>query len=308
MNPSLHPGRAWLVSALLCLNAQAAADRQSFDQPDQAAAALVQAAAAFDVPALKRILGPDCEDIVSSEDPVMDKQRAVAFAAKAKQKLKIESDAADAAKATITVGEDSYPLPIPLIKDNGKWTFDTRSGRDEILRRNIGANELDAIAICRLYVSAQHQYAAIKHDGATVHQYAQRILSSPGKQDGLAWQGANGAWEGPLGEGVAKALEQGYVQQVKPQPYHGYHFKVLKGQGPDAPLGSLDFVIHGAMIGGFALAAAPAEYGVTGVKSFIVSHSGTVYEKDLGPDTVAAFAKLELFNPDSSWVATEDRW
>jgi hypothetical protein len=304
---------AILASGLLCLVSQAAPKaaaptQKQFDTPQQAADSLVQAAASFQVPALKEILGPDSEDIVASEDPVMDKERTLTFAAKAKEKQAIKIDPQNPDQAILSVGEDAFPLPIPIVKKDGKWSFDTKAGREEILNRRIGANELDAITICRGYVEAQHEYAADKHDGAIVNQYAQRIISTPGKQDGLAWKNADGTWEGPVGEGIARALEQGYSEKNKPQPYHGYYFKVLKGQGPAAPLGELDFVIKGAMIGGFALAAAPAEYQVTGVKTFIVSHTGIVYEKDLGPDTLEAFQKMELFNPDDSWKPTEDEW
>jgi Protein of unknown function (DUF2950) len=314
MKTSNHPITTLLASGLLCVISQAAPEaaapsaQKSFDTPQQAADSLIQAAASFQVPALKEILGPESEDIVSSEDPVMDKERAVAFAGKAKEKQTIEIDPENPNQATLSVGEDAFPMPIPIIKKDGKWSFDTAAGREEILNRRIGANELDAITICRGYVESQHEYAATKHDGAMVHQYAQRIISTPGKRDGLAWKNADGTWEGPVGENIAKALEQGYSDKGKPQPYHGYLFKVLKGQGPAAPLGQLDFVIKGSMIGGFALAAAPAEYEVTGVKTFIVSHTGIVYEKDLGPDTLEAFRKMELFNPDESWTATDDEW
>lgn len=313
MKPSKHSIPAILASGLLSLVSQAAPEvaastQKQFDTPQQAAESLVQAAASFQVAALKEILGPDSEDIVASEDPVMDKERTVAFAAKAKEKKAIEIDPENPNQAILSVGEDAYPLPIPIVKKDGKWSFDTEAGREEILNRRIGTNELDAITICRGYVEAQHEYATNKHDGAIVNQYAQRIISTPGKQDGLAWKGSDGTWEGPVGEGIAKALEQGYSDKSKSQPYHGYYFKVLKGQGPAAPLGELDFVIKGAMIGGFALAAAPADYQVTGVKTFIVSHTGIVYEKDLGPETLAAFQKMELFDPDDSWTPTEDEW
>lgn len=303
-----------LASGILCLISQAASEaptpsiQKQFDTPQQAADSLIQATAAFDVPALKEILGPDSEDIIASEDPVMDKERALAFAAKAKEKRSLETDPENPDHVTLSVGEDAFPLPIPIVRKDGKWSFDTEAGHEEILNRRIGANELDAIAICRGYVEAQHEYASTKHDGARVHQYAQRIISTPGKQDGLAWKNEDGTWQGPVGEEIAKALEQGYSETNKPQPYRGYYFKVLKGQGPAAPLGQLNFVISDAMIGGFALAAAPAEYGVTGVKTFIVSYTGVVYEKDLGPDTLEAFQKMELFNPDDSWQPTEDEW
>jgi len=282
--------------------------QKQFNTPKEAAESLVQAAASFDVPALKEILGPDATDIVSSEDPVADKNKATAFAAKAKEKTNVGMDPKHANQAIVTVGNDDFPLPIPIVKKQGKWVFDTKIGRQEILNRRIGANELDAIAICRGFVEAQQQYAQEKHDDSKVNQYAQRIISTPGKHDGLAWQNADGTWGGPVGQGIANALEQGYTQKSQPQPYHGYYFNVLKGQGPAAPMGQMDFVVDGAMIGGFALAAAPAQYRVTGVKTFIVGPNGVVYEKDLGPDTLKTFQEMERYNPDKGWHATDDEW
>src|SRR4029077_3120433 len=234
--------------------------QKQFDTPQQAADALVQVATNFDVAAAKEILGPDSEDIVASEDPVQDKNRAAEFAAKAKEKMSVQTDKKNPNQAIVLVGNDDFPLPIPLVKQKGKWFFDTKVGREEILNRRVGANELNAIGICRGFVEAQHEYALERHDGSKVNQYAQRIISSPGKHDGLAWQNADGTWGGPVGEEVAKALEQGYTERTK--PFHGYYFKVLKGQGPAGPLGQMDFVVKGAMIGGFALAAAPAQYRV----------------------------------------------
>ena len=280
--------------------------QKEFDTPKQAADSLLEAAETFDVATLKEILGPDSEDLVASEDPVMEKNHAVAFAAKAKEKNSVEIDKKDPNRAILIVGNDDFPLPIPIVKRKGKWLFDTKVGREEILNRRIGANELNAIQICRGFVEAQHDYAQDKHDGSKVNQYAQRIISSPGKQDGLAWQNADGTWTGPIGEGVAKALEEGYSNPSNPQPYHGYYFKVLKGQGPDAPMGEMEFVVGGAMIGGFALAATPAEYRVTGVQTFIVGPDGVVYEKDLGPDTLKTFQSMDKYNPDKSWKVTED--
>jgi Protein of unknown function (DUF2950). len=278
--------------------------QKQFDTPKQAADALIQVAANFDVAAAKEILGPDGEDIVSSEDPVQDKNRAAEFAANAKEKTSVEIDKKNPNHAILLVGKDDFPLPIPIVKQTGKWFFDTKVGREEILNRRIGANELNAIQICRGFVEAQHEYAMDKHDGSKVNQYAQRIISSQGKQDGLAWQNADGTWGGPVGEEVGEALEQGYTERVK--PYHGYYFKVLKGQGPAAPMGEMDFVVGGAMIGGFALAAAPAEYRVTGVQTFIVGPDGVVYEKDLGPDTLKTFQSMDKYNPDKTWKVTED--
>ncbi|KAB2637729.1 MAG: DUF2950 domain-containing protein [Verrucomicrobia bacterium] len=328
MNASKQLIPAILISGFLCLVGQAATPggnempakrekaaaavpppkQKEFDTPEQAADSLVQAAAAFEVPALREILGPDSGDIIASEDPVMDKQRALAFVAKAKEKQAIEINPQHPDKAILAVGEDAFPLPIPLVRKNTKWTFDTKAGVREILLRRIGANELDAIAICHGFVEAQLEYAQTKHDDSIVNQYAQRIISTAGKQDGLAWQNTDGTWAGPVGEGIAKALEQGYAKKDKPQPYHGYYFKVLTGQGPAAPMGQIDFVVRKAMIGGFALAATPAEYQVTGVKTFIVSHTGIVYEKNLGAKSLDLFQNMERYNPDKSWQPTADEW
>ena len=294
-----------VVSYTTFQSAIADVEQRQFDTPQQAADALIQVAATFDPAAAKEILGPGSEDIVSSEDSIADKNQAQACAAKAKEKLSIQVNKKDPNQAIITVGSDDYPLPIPLVKQSGKWRFDTKLGRQEILRRRIGADELNAIAICRGYVEAQHEYAAEKHDDTKVNQYAQKIISTPGKQDGLAWQNKDGSWGGPVGPEVAKALQEGY--SAKPDTaYHGYYFKVLKGQGPAAPMGQMDFVIGGAMIGGFGLAAAPADYRVTGVKTFIVGPDGKVYEKDLGKDTLKVFQGLDRYNPDQTWHETPD--
>jgi len=279
--------------------------QKQFDTPKQAADALILVATNLDVAAAKEILGPDGEDIISSEDPVMDKNRATKFANKAKEKTSIEVDKKNSNHAILLVGNDDFPLPIPIVKQKGKWFFDTKVGREEILNRRVGENELNAIEICRGFVEAQHDYAQGKHDNAKVNQYAQHILSTPGKHDGLAWQNPDGTWGGPVGEEVAKALQEGYKAE-RGTPYHGYYFKVLKGQGPAAPMGEMDFMVGGAMIGGFALAAAPAEYRVTGVMTFIVGPDGVVYEKDLGPDTLKMFHSMDKYDPDKTWKVTED--
>jgi Protein of unknown function (DUF2950) len=279
------------------------ADQKQFASPKEAAAALVQAAASFDTAALKEILGPESEDLVTSEDPVQDKNRAVAFAEKAKEKSSLEKKGDH---AILEVGKDDFPLPIPIVKQKGKWVFDTKVGKEEILNRRIGSNELDAITVCRGFDDAQKEYAQEKHDDSKVNQYAQKIISTPGKHDGLAWKNPDGTWSGPVGEEVAKALEEGYTEKGK--PYHGYYFKVLKKQGAAAPGGEIDFMVGGAMIGGFGLAAAPAEYRVTGVKTFIVGPDGVVYEKDLGPDTLKTFQAMDSYNPDKTWKVTDDDW
>jgi hypothetical protein len=209
------------------------------------------------------------------------------------------ADPKNPSRMILTIGDEDWPSPVPIVRAQKGWRFDSKAGRQEILYRRIGGNELDAIQICRGYVEAQHEYASKKRDGSRVNQYAQRIISTSGKQDGLAWKTADGKWEGPIGENIAKVITEGYSD--KSQPYHGYYFKVLKGQGPAAPMGELDYVVKGVMIGGFALVAAPADYAVTGVKTFLVSHTGVVYEKDLGEKTLETFKAMERFNPDKTW-------
>jgi hypothetical protein len=282
--------------------ASAGVSPKKFDTPQQAADALVDAAEKFDVRALVDIFGSDGDDIVLFGEYAQDRQRASDFAAQAHEKKSVSVDPAKGSRAFVLVGNEDWPFPIPLVKVGDKWSFDAKAGRQELLYRRIGSNELDAIAICRGYVDAQQEYALEKREGYDVHQYAQRIVSSPGKQDGLAWQNTDGSWDGPVGENIARALEQGYTTNAgKTEPYHGYFFKILKGQGPAAPLGQLDYVVKGVMIGGVGLAAAPAEYGETGLKSFMVSQDGVVYERDLGPASLDEFMKMDRFNPDSSW-------
>jgi hypothetical protein len=278
--------------------------QRTFASAKAAADAFVTAAEKFDVPALTAILGPDGIDLVVTEDAVQDKNLAAGFAAMAREKLTVVPDPADPKSATLNVGPGDWPMPIPVVKDGKTWRFDTDAGREEVFLRRIGQNELDAIQACRNYVKAQHEYASQKRDGARVNQYAQRVISTPGRQDGLAWVKSDGTIGGPLADGVARAIAEGY-HEIN-EPVHGYYFKVLKGQGPSARLGELDFVVQGAMIGGFALVAAPADYEKTGVKTFIVSHEGVVYEKDLGPGTLEVFRIMERFNPDESWNPVEE--
>jgi len=284
----------------------AAGTQETFATAQKAADALIKAASDYDLAALHKILGAAGEDLVASEDQVQDKNLAVEFAERAKRKTSVVTDPKNPNRATLVVGNADWPMPIPIVKRNGKWLFDTKAGRQEMLYRRIGSNELDAIQICRGYVDAQEEYSLEKHDGSAVNQYAQRVISTPGKHDGLVWKNPDGTLGGPIAENIADAIQQGYADKAK--PYHGYYFKILKGQGPAAPLGQMDFVVEGSMIGGFALAAAPAEYRVTGVKTFIVSYEGTVYQKDLGPDTLKIFQAMELYNPDKTWQPTFDGW
>jgi hypothetical protein len=295
---------ASLLGALLLLPPVARAGsappaQKTFPSAQAAAEALVSAAETFDVPALKAILGPEGIDLVVTEDTVLDEIQAKEFAATAREKLVVATDPKNAKKATLIAGKGEWPLPIPIVEVGSAWRFDTLAGRQEILLRRIGRNELDAIEVCRGFVEAQDEYASQRRDGAPVNQYAQKIISTPGKQDGLAWRNPDGTWGGPVGEPIARAIAEGYRDRY--EPYHGYYFKVLKGQGPSAPLGQLDFVIQGVMIGGFALVAAPADYEKTGVMTFLVSHDGVVWQKDLGPKTLEVFRAMERFDPDKSW-------
>ena len=276
---------------------------RQFATPDEAVAAMVTAAERYDVPELKAILGPDGEDLVTSEDTVLDRNNLMAFAAEARQHQRLEFDSTNTS-AVLSVGSGDWPMPIPLVQERGTWYFDVAEGKDEVLRRRIGRNELDAIDICRTYVEAQREYARARHDGARVNQYAQHVVSTGSKRNGLAWRVADGSWQGPMNEEIARFIAEGYTDRS--EPLHGYYFKILKGQGPDAPMGEMDFVVKGAMIGGFAMVAAPAEYGVTGIKTFIVSHNATVYEKDLGEESLAQFKAMERYNPDSTWRAVQD--
>lgn len=272
-----------------------------FASPEEAATALVDATGRFDIPALTAILGEAGRPLFDSEDEVLDRQRAMEFAEQARDSLRIERDSSGRV-ATISVGKGDWPLPIPIVEEGGQWTFDAVAGVHEVLLRRIGENEEDAIEATRNYVRAQREYARVRHDGARINQFAQRIVSTPGKRDGLAWQAEDGTWQGPIGEGIGRAIEEGYSDRR--EPVHGYYFKVLKGQGPHARNGAIDFVVRGAMIGGFGLVAAPADYRVTGVMTFIVNQDGVVYEKDLGEGSVEAFKAMELFDPDSTWQPT----
>jgi hypothetical protein len=277
---------------------------KTFDSPEKAADALVDAAEKFDQATLVQIFGPGGEDIVFTGEVAQDRKHAIDFAAEAREKKSVSVDPKTGTRAFLLVGNEDWPFPVPIVKNGDKWSYDPKAGRQELMYRRIGANELDAIQICHGYVEAQYDYAFQPREGYTVNQYAQRIVSTPGTQDGLAWQNSDGTWEGPIGEKIARAIEQGY--NLEAEPYHGYFFKILKGQGPAAPLGEMDYVVKGAMIGGFALVAAPAEYAVTGVKTFIVSQDGVVYEKDFGPETLNEFQKMERFNSDKSWSPVTD--
>jgi hypothetical protein len=293
-----------MIGALLCSAASAAIAQQAFKTPDDAATALVNAAKAGDMKALITVLGPDGEDVVSSGDEVADAATREKFvtAYDAKHRISMEGDS----KAILVVGQDDFPLPIPIVRKDGMWRFDTAEGLDEILFRRIGENELDAIQAALTYVDAQNEYADKDRTGAGANAYAQRIISQPGKKDGLYWPTSQGEEPSPLGELVAQATAQGYRVGGGRTPFHGYYFKILTKQGPAAPGGELDYVVNGKMIGGFALVAYPAEYRNSGVMTFIVSHAGDVYQKDLGPNTDKLAERMSSFNPDSTWQKVAD--
>ena len=280
-----------------------ASAEQSFKTADAAVDALVSAARSNDRKALMEILGRGSSDIVSSGDPVADTasyQRFVS-AYDAKHQLSMEGDN----KAIMIIGQEDYPFPIPIVRENGTWRFDTGAGREEIIYRRIGANELDTIQTSLAYVDAQNDYAEKDRTGAGKGVYAQHIVSSPGKKDGLYWPDVQGEDQSPLGELAAEAAKQGYRVGAGRIPYHGYYYKILTKQGAAAPGGELDYVVNGKMIGGFALVAYPAQYRNSGVITFIVNHNGQVYQKDLGPHTTAIVEKMTSFNPDKTWEKTE---
>jgi len=283
--------------AIFCAAAAPATAQQVFQSPDEAAAALAAAVKTGDKKEMLKVFGPDGEDIISSGDEVSDASYREKFttAYDAKHSTVTEGDK----KAVLMLGAKDYPFPVPLVRRKTGWQFDTEAGREEVLFRRIGHNELDAMQTSLAYVDAQNEYAD-KDRGAGPGVYAQRIVSTPGHKNGLYWP-ADGD-ESPFGELAAQASGEGYKVGGGPQPFHGYYFRILTKQGPHASGGELDYVVNGKMIGGFALVAYPAEYGNSGVMTFIVNHAGTVYQKNLGPDTAELAKRISSFDPDKSWT------
>jgi hypothetical protein len=290
------------VAMLLCAATSIANAQRAFKTPDEAASALVSAAKTGDKKAAISVLGPDGNDIISSGDEVADAATRQKFVAAYDAKHQIAMEGND--KATLVIGDQDYPLPIPLIRKVGMWKFDTAAGRQEILARRIGKDELDAIQSCLAYVDAQNDYAAKDRTGSGA--YAQRIVSRPGKKDGLYWPTSQGEDPSPLGALIAEATTQGYRVGAGRTPYHGYYFKILTKQGAAALGGEMEYVVRGKMIGGFALVAYPAEYRNSGVMTFIVNHDGTIFQKDLGPNTAKLAQRMAAFNPDKSWQKVAD--
>ena len=274
----------------------------TFDSPGQAVKTLIDALRANDSAQLMSILGPGGDQIISSGDDVADTQNRQKFldSYDAKHQLTID----DNGSVTLDVGADDWPLPIPLVNDGGVWRFDTQAGLDEILNRRIGENELATIQVCLAIVDAQQDYVQQNPGGGDPPQYAQKFFSDPGQKNGLYWPTTDADSSSPLGPLLADAADQGYTipsTSGAPTPYHGYFYRMLKSQGSSAEGGACDYVVDGKMIGGFAAVAYPAQYGNSGVMTFIVNYDGTVFEKDLGADTESVAKAMTAYDPDSSW-------
>jgi Protein of unknown function (DUF2950) len=303
MNKFLAMLTSLTAAIFIAASASVAMAQEDYQTPQAAVDALVATAKSGDQKAALVVLGRDGEDIISSGDKVSDDAVRARFVASydAKHQITMDGDS----KATLVIGDNDYPVPIPLERNkNGTWSFDTDAGRREILYRRIGHNELSAIQTCLAYFDAQNDYAA-KDRGAGAGVYAQRFISAPGKKDGLYWPAAQGEEESPLGELFAAATRQGYHAGEGRSPYHGYYYKILTRQGPSAVGGAVNYIVDGKMIGGFALVAYPAEYRNSGVMTFIVNHDGTVFQKDLGRDTADVAEAMTSFNPDPGWKKAE---
>jgi hypothetical protein len=298
-----NASRLLLGAALLGWAIAPAFAQERFNTPDAAVDALVSAARSGDAKAIVAVLGPDGNAIVSSGDPVADTNTREKFVAEYDAKHAIEPEG-DGTR-TLVIGNDDWPFPIPLVNKAGEWQFDTEAGLDEILRRRVGRNELSAIQVARAYVQAQNEYAELDPAGLGRGVYAQRIVSHPGKKDGLYWPTTEGQPPSPLGEFAARASAEGYKAGKAPIPYHGYYYRILTRQGAGAPGGAYDYLVKGKMRGGFALLAFPAEYGNSGIMTFMVNHDGTVFQKDLGPKTAQLARKIESFAPDQSWTTAD---
>jgi hypothetical protein len=292
--------RIWTQLTLIVALAVAGPPRDpvsTFGTAEEARDALIRAAATS-LDSVRDVLGPGSHEVLRSGDPVADQNLLNRFNQRAKEKVQLMPDPMNPDRVRVLVGEEEWPFAVPLKRANGKWSFDLEEGKTEIRHRIIGANELDAMQVCRGYVEAQELYAQTDWEGKGVAQYARKLVSSAGRKDGLYWPGE----DSPVAAAIAKAALEGYKTPGSvPQAYHGYFYKVLLAQGPAAKGGARDYIIRGLMIGGFALVAWPAEYGVSGITTFIVNQDGVVYEKDLGPATRRLAEAMTTFNPDSSW-------
>ncbi len=287
---------------------QKPADQQGFASPQQAVAALVGAVQNDDDSALLAILGPDAADLIASGDPVADRNSRARFLEVFGEKHRLEQEQEEAERTVLILGSKDYPFPIPIRRHRDAWAFDTAAGREEILNRRIGRNELHTIEVMRAYTAAQREYASGKHNGDHP-TFAQKLTSSEGQKDGLYWPVAEGEVESPFGPLIARATEEGYtgtLDEDPPEPFHGYFFKILKAQGTHANGGAFNYVAGGRMILGFAMVAYPAKYEASGIMTFIVNQEGVIYEKDLGKDTARQALDLSDFDPDDSWQKYEE--
>jgi len=281
----------------------------TFATPEEAVTALGAAAERHDVPKLQQLFGPGTEDLLSSGDEVADKAAREAFVKRFQARHQLVSGGPD--DLVLQVGEDDWPLPIPLVKQGGRWHFDGAAGADELLRLRIGGNELRTIDVMHGYVVAQQIYASKGHDGQPAGVYAQRLRSDSGKQNGLFWETASGQPESPAGPFLAHAAAEGYgsgqgksptAGEAQGRPYHGYLYRPLYSQGGAAPGGARDYIVNGKLTKGFALIAYPAEYGVSGIMTFLVNQDGLVWQRDLGENTATEAESIQQFNPDSTWT------
>jgi Protein of unknown function (DUF2950) len=295
---------ALLVAVMFQGTALAAKPKQkTFETPEAAVEALIKALRAGSEKELLAIFGPGSETLISSGDKVDDREREEQFVRRYSEAIRLE--AAGDRKIIIHVGKNEWPFPIPIVKVGESWRFDTKQGKEEILHRRIGENELGAIQTCLAIVDAQREYTAVDRDGDGLLEYAQKFASTKGKADGLYWEVKPGEKPSPLGPLVAKARGEGYTKGEKPAPYNGYFFRILTAQGKSAKGGAYSYLVKGKMVGGFAVVAFPATYAVSGVKTFIVNHEGVVYEKDLGPKTTKMAKAMKLFDPDRAWKKVE---
>jgi Protein of unknown function (DUF2950) len=294
------------IIAALCVllaTAQASAtDPKTFPTPEAAAQALIAAAKSGDQQAILEVLGSDAKDIISTGDEVQDKEAGAKFLASVQQKMHLEQT--DDGAEVMNIGTDDWPFPIPIVKQGDVWAFDTAAGKQELLDRRVGANELETIDVCRSFVAAQRAYASQIQDNSGLIKYARKLISSPGKHDGLYWPPEDGKPLSPMGPLVADAVQEGYGGK-KGSPYHGYFYRLLAAQGKNAPGGAYSYIINGNMVAGFALVAYPAQYGSSGVMTFIVNQNGVVYQKDLGLKTTALAQAMTTFDPNSTWQKAE---
>ena len=277
--------------------------QETFETPEKAVEALVKALRENNMVNLYTVFGPGSVALISSGDKVDDQKSRAEFIRLYDEKNRLEM--VGETKVILHVGNDDWPFPIPLVKAGKNWHFDTKQGKDEILSRRIGRNELDTIQTCLAIVDAEREYVTMDRDSNGLMEYAQKFFSTSGMKDGLYWEVAPGEKPSPLGPLVAIAQSEGYRKGEKPTPYNGYFFRILSAQGKDAHGGAYSYLVHGKMIGGFALVAYPAVYGASGVKTFIVNHEGVLYEKDLGPQTVKKAKSMKAFNPDKTWEKSE---